>query len=461
MIQLHDQLEARKASLHEERDGRHLFVWGDLGQWLVVDAEAAILLQCFAETRPVEEALTKYSRTVNKGLDAAVQEALPVIDALVERSILGSPPPPPSPPEERLRVSNLTFNITNRCNLRCPWCYNPRSEGSEVPVADLMNWLDDGAEALDSDAAFIILGGEPFLDEARLLSTVQGVRERLTGEILVSTNGTRLGDHAPQKLAAADATVQISLDSPSPERHNAIRGNQVFERAVSTAKRLIDGGVRTVFSMVLTQSSGKELEAYFDLALEIGANEVRFIPLRRIGCGVDYSDMAPDLHDCFQGLVGILRRRPELAQLLHRDFFSILMTVCRFSRLRSNCGIARRCLFVDASGDIFPCPNHRGIEDSCGNVRTAPLAQLLQNSTVLNALRTRYHFDNMPACAQCAFRYWCAGDCRAEALATTGEPGEPSPYCDAIKMVMKEMFWLVADGWQGLGTQEQAIRPWS
>jgi len=461
VIQLHDHLEARKASLHEERDDRHLFVWGDLGQWLVVDAEAAILLECFAESRSVDEALTEYSRTIKKGLDAVVEDALPVVDALVERGILGSPPPSPSPLEERLRVSNLTFNITNRCNLRCPWCYNPRSEDSEIPIVDLMNWLDDGAEALDRDAAFIILGGEPFLDETRLLATVRGVRERLTGEILVSTNGTLLGDQTPEKLAAADATVQISLDSPFQERHDAIRGNRVFERAVSTAKRLLDTGVHTVLSMVLTQSSEEELETYFDLAIEIGAHEVRFIPLRRIGCGVDYSDMAPDLYECFQRLVGILRRRPELSQLLHRDFFSILMTVCRFSRLRSNCGIARRCLFVDASGDIFPCPNHRNIEDSCGNVRTASLARLLQDSTVLHAFRTRYHFDNMPACARCAFRYWCAGDCRAEALTVSGESSAPSPYCDAIKLVMKEMFWLLADGWQGLGTQEQAIRPWS
>jgi len=461
VIQLHDHLEARKASLHEERDERHLFVWGDLGQWLVVDDEAAILLKCFAESRSVAEALTEYSRAVNKSRDAAVQEASPVVDALVERGILGSPPPSPSPPEERLRVSNLTFNITNQCNLRCPWCYNPRSEDCEIPVSDLMNWLDKGAEALDRDAAFIILGGEPFLDEARLLSTVQEVRERSSGEILVSTNGTLLGDQAPGELAAADATVQISLDSPSPERHNAIRGNRVFERAVSTTKRLIDAGVHTVLSMVLTQSSEEELEAYFDLAVEIGAHEVRFVPLRRIGCGVDYSDVAPDLYECFRRLVEILRRRPELAQLLHRDFFSILMTVCRFSRLRSNCGIGRRCLFVDASGDIFPCPNHRGSKYSCGNVSTAPLAQLLEDSMVLNDLRGRYHLDGMPTCARCAYRYWCAGDCRAEALATTGRPNAPSPYCDAIKKVMTEMFWLMADGWQGMGNREQVVRPWS
>jgi len=461
VIQLHDQLEAREASLHEERGGRHLFVWGDLGQWLVVDAEAAILLRCFAESRSVERALTEYSRTVNKTLDVAVQEAMPVVDALVQRSILGSPPPSPSPPEERLRVSNLTFNITNRCNLRCPWCYNPRSDDNEIPVPDLMNWLDDGAEALDGDAAFIILGGEPFLDEPRLLATVRGTRERLTGEILVSTNGTLLGDQAPKTLAAADATVQVSLDSPFPERHDAIRGKRVFERAVSTTKRLIDAGVHTVLSMVLTQSSVEELEAYFDLAVEIGAHEVRFIPLRRIGCGVECSNVAPDLSACFQRLVEILQRRPELARLLHRDFFSILMTVCRFSRLRSNCGIARRCLFVDADGDIFPCPNHRGTEHTCGNVRTTPLARLLENSTVLNALRSQYHFDHMPTCARCAFRYWCAGDCRAEALATTGDAGAPSPYCDSIKNIMKEMFWLIADGWQELGERKQAIRPWS
>ena len=107
----------------------------------------------------------------------------------------------------------------------------------------------------------------------------------------------------------------------------------VFDLAVRHTRRLVDAGAHTVFSMVLTQSNSQEIEPYFDLAIETGVQEVRFIPLRQIGCGVGHADIAPDLHACFRRIVEILQRRPELSKLLHRDFFSILMTACRFSRL--------------------------------------------------------------------------------------------------------------------------------
>jgi radical SAM protein with 4Fe4S-binding SPASM domain len=461
VLQLDDHLRARPASLHEQRQGRALFVWGDLGQWLVLDTEAAMLLRYFDRDRSVEDVLQEYCRATRAPFESTVREALPLLDALVERGVLGSPPREPSPPADPLRISNLTFNITNRCNLRCSWCYNQPLAGGEVPISQLTAWLGDGASSLGSDAAFIILGGEPFLDERRLLDCVKGVREHLPGEILTSTNGTLVSGQAARALASGKATVQVSLDSAAPRQHDAVRGEGVFQQALAAAQRLADSGVRTILSMVMTRNSEHELEAYLDLAAKIGVHEVRFIPLRRIGRGVGNSDAAPDLYVCFQRLVEILRRRPELSRLLQRDFFSVLMTACRFSRLRGNCGIGRRCVFVDADGTIFPCPNHRDVRFQCGHVQDTPLEGILDHSGVLASVRAEYRLEQMSVCCRCPFRYWCAGDCRAEVLAITGGPSAPSPYCAAIKSIMTDVFWLIGDAWQGLASRDQDPQPWS
>jgi radical SAM protein with 4Fe4S-binding SPASM domain len=461
VLQLDDRLHARPASLYEQREGRALFVWGDLGQWLVLDAEAAVLLGCFDRERSVRAVLEEHCRATCKPFEATVREGLPLFDALVERGILGSPPPAPSPLADPLRISNLTFNITNRCNLHCSWCYNQPLVGDEVPISQLMAWVGAGASSLDRDAAFIILGGEPFRDERRLIDCVNGAREHFAGEILISTNGTLVSDQAARALASANATVQVSLDSVSPSQHDAVRGEGVFRLAVTAAQRLVDAGVRTILSMVMTCGSERGFEKYLDLAMKIGVHEVRFIPLRRIGRGAANSNSVPDIHACFQRLVGILQRRPELSRLLQRDFFSILMTVCRFSRLRGNCGIGRRCLFVDADGTIFPCPNHRDVRFQCGHVRKTALTGILDHSAVLGSLRTQYRLEAMSECRRCAFRYWCAGDCRAEVLAITGVSSAPSPYCAAIKGIMTDLFWLLADGWQGLACRDQEPQPWS
>jgi radical SAM protein with 4Fe4S-binding SPASM domain len=459
--QLGRHLQARPPSLHETRGQRHLFVWGDLGQWLVVDADAAFLLERFSRRQPVEQVVREYARARGVPFQSALGDALPVVETLVARGILGAPPRAAPRLEEPLTVANLTFNITNRCNLRCAWCYNRRSEGAEIPIAELMKWLSDGATALSEDATFIILGGEPFLDQRRLVECVLGARERFATEVLVSTNGTLWDEPTARQLAKAGVTVQVSIDSADAAKHDSVRGAGGFEQAVATAQRLVDARVRTILSMVMARQSEDEFEAYLELAATIGADEVRFIPLRRIGRGVAHAESTPDLFACFQRLVAILKRKPEWSRLLCRDFFSILMTVCRYSRLRDNCGIARRCLFVDADGSLFPCPNHRDPQYGCGHVRTTPLESLVSQSPVMQSLRAQYRLEKMPKCRECLVRYWCAGDCRAEALAVSGNPTAPSPYCDDLQKVMKEMFWLIADGWQGLAGHEREVRPWS
>lgn len=174
-----------------------------------------------------------------------------------------------------------------------------------------------------------------------------------------------------------------------------------------------------------------------------------------------HADRVPDLYACFLRLVELLGRRPELARFMARDFFSILMVACRFSRLRDNCGIGRQSLFVDADGAIYPCPNHRQADHCCGHVQTTPLVSILQTSSGLACFRQRYQLERMPECRACAFSHWCAGDCRAEALAVTGRPDAPSPYCDDLRRMMQDMLWLIADGWEGIGVRPQTLRPWS
>ena len=82
----------------------------------------------------------------------------------------------------------------------------------------------------------------------------------------------------------------------------------------------------------------------------------------------------------------------------------------------------------------------------------------MQRTPALAELRSQYDCENMPACSRCAFRYWCAGDCRAEALATGGVPDAPSPYCQELQRIIPEMFWMIAAGWNTLGGAEDQAR---
>lgn len=426
----------------EKRGEFFLFVWGDIGQWISLDSEAAELLNAFRQptdaTTVVERLVTTKSNSETYSADAKI-----VINQLQKRGILYSGKEPPRPSfTEPLSLANITYNITNQCNLRCPWCYNHCGNDVEpVNPEQLSNWLRQGQSMLDSNASFFILGGEPFLNQRKLANVIHAVRPFIPGEILISTNGT-FTPTIVNSLSENCVTVQISLDSPLRSQHDSLRGKGVFDKAMQTARELVRHKIYTVFSMVMQYGEENSLEAYFELALQLGVNEVRFIPMRRIGKAYGYNAPSTNLVDYFTSLVKLLKQNPQYKKMLRRDYFSILAHACSYSHLRENCGIGRRVLFINADGKLYPCPNHTQQDHCCGNIRHVPLDTILESDS-MKTMRKFYCMSRLQKCSQCLYRFWCTGDCRAEAA--TQSIGAPSPYCADIHTIIKELLWMSAD----------------
>ena len=445
-------LVARRPELEDTRRGNHLLVWGDLPRWMVVDEELRSFLGLFDGTRTLEEAVRIHAGRENRSLDEVWPGAVAVATELHDRSILAARIEPVRVEPEPVSIANVTVNLTNSCNLRCAWCYNAERSTAEMDVDRLLDAIEAGRSILEPSASFIVLGGEPLTKRARLLRALDRARSIFTPATLVSTNGTLLAPAVVSELATRHVEVQVSLDGPHAEAHDAIRGPGVFDKATAGVRRLVDAGVHTTISMVYSRENHTQFEAYLDLARDLGVAEARFIPMRTIGKGLDHVASSPDQLQAFTHLVDVLERRPELSSLLQRDWFSITMTVCRYSTPRTGCGIGRKVLFLDADGTLYPCPNHAHPEHACGNVEEKSLVDLVQSSPVMTSLRERYQVARYPSCTSCPFRHWCAGDCRGEVLATTSDPLAPSPHCEQIQEVMKRMLWLIAEGRTGLGS---------
>jgi radical SAM protein with 4Fe4S-binding SPASM domain len=440
------KLRARKPTLDEARGPRRLLVWGELAQWLVVDAELDELLRALDGRRSLRSVLKDHARRRGRPYEHVAREARPVIRHLVERGILTERGRESAAAEAGpIRIANLTINLTNRCNLRCHWCYNAGRTTEEMPIPAIMDAVAADRSIFDRAASCIILGGEPFLDPPRLWTALDRMGELFTVSPMVSTNGTLLTDRTVGELARRTAEVQVSLDSHDPERHDAVRGPGTHAAAVRGIRRLVAAGVHTIMSMIYTARNLDGLEPYLDLARELGVAEARFIPLRLIGGGRRVPEARPDQFAALTALLAVLDRRPGLRPLLGRDFFSIITAVCRYSFRRVNCGIGRRVIFIDADGAVYPCPNHVAPAFRAGTLRERGLAELVRASPVMKDVRARYHVAAYTRCRSCPFRHWCAGDCRGEVLALTGDPTAPSPHCEELRRVYTEILWLIAE----------------
>jgi radical SAM protein with 4Fe4S-binding SPASM domain len=438
-----------KPDLKDTRGNTHLLVFGDLGVWLVVDDELLALMERFDGNTDLDAVLEKHASRWAKPREAVNAEALPLVESLVVRGVLYKHGHIDPPIEEPLSIANVTLNLTNRCNLHCPFCYNGARAGEEVPVDDLVDFLRAGRTAFSRDASLIILGGEPLIRANRLFQLVEKAGDLFAKPPMISTNGTLLDKEIVSRLSATRVEVQVSIDSANAEIHNRGRGKGVHEKAIAGIRRLVDAGVYTIVSMVFKQSTIGEMAGFLSLASELKVNEARFIPLRNAGAAANADANRrelPNLVAAFETLLGILENTPEYIKLLARDFFSIAAAQCHYSSSRVNCGIGRRVIFIDADGTLYPCPNHVKDAFRLGHVRTDSLEKTLLYSDAMQRIRDNYRVSRYPQCVKCPFKRWCAGDCRGEVLATTDNPYAPSPHCDELKQMYTVILWRLAEG---------------
>jgi len=450
-------LHAATPELRQQRGAATLLVWGELAQWLVVDADLLAFLARFDGRTELRWVLRRHAKALRKTITTVEAEARPVIDELLTRGILRRDPTPEPATPEPVSIANLTVNITNRCNLRCSHCYNRDHTSPDAPIEALVAGIQGAREILDDDASLVILGGEPLLEPARLLALLDGCTGLFGQRPVVSTNGTTMTPAIAQELAQRKVEVQVSVDHHSAERHDLIRGQGSWDRALRGVRHLVDADVYTILCRVYARGDEAQLEPYLDMAATLGVDEVRFIPLRGIGAGGSEPERLPDQLATLRSLTALLQRRPELARLLARDWFSIAATLLGRGRGRSSCGIGRRVALLDADGTIYPCPNHTGHLYAAGNLLEQDLATIVRSSPVFTTLRETYDVSRYTRCAGCPFRGWCAGDCRGEVLALTGDPAAPSPHCDELRAVYTELLWLTAA--QRLPFGERATLP--
>ena len=132
------------------------------------------------------------------------------------------------------QYASAVINVTNHCNLACEHCFVFRDGNPNDPNAEMSpeRVLSEVKRLRDRHGfKFVIwMGGEPMLRKRML---AEGVK--LFSRNTIATNGSiPLEDFGP------GVTYTISLDGP-PELNDAVRGDGVFAKAMSTIAAIPEG----------------------------------------------------------------------------------------------------------------------------------------------------------------------------------------------------------------------------
>ena len=134
---------------------------------------------------------------------------------------------------------SVDLDITNRCNLRCRYCYHfsgPGDVDKDLPKAEWLRFFEELNHCAVMNV--ILAGGEPFFRED-LRELIEGiVANGMRFNIL--SNGTLITEDMAEFLFSTGRCdgVQVSIDGSKPKTHDACRGKGSFDRAIKGIKRL-------------------------------------------------------------------------------------------------------------------------------------------------------------------------------------------------------------------------------
>jgi cyclic pyranopterin phosphate synthase len=152
------------------------------------------------------------------------------------------------------RITYVRISVTDRCDLRCRYCM--AEEMTFLPRSEVMS-LEEIAAISD---AFIdrgvrrirLTGGEPLVRRG-VPDLAQMIGARLGNgldELTLTTNGTRLADHAEALHDAGVRRINVSLDSLDPDRFRHITRTGDLGRVLAGIEAARAAGIAIKINMV-------------------------------------------------------------------------------------------------------------------------------------------------------------------------------------------------------------------
>jgi MoaA/NifB/PqqE/SkfB family radical SAM enzyme len=279
----------------------------------------------------------------------------------------------------------VTIAVTDKCQLKCGHCSaaNQTRPASSLSLEELQRVVRESVDIGATNVTFT--GGEPLLRDDLEAAVSAVPKDKAVS--LVFTNGLGLNPERARRLKAAGLWgFQVSLDSPTPEEHDAMRGwPDCFQAVKDGIRAAKEAGLFVGLSTYATNAFVREerLGKMADLGASWGVHELTVfdaIPAGRLR-GREEALLSPESRT-------VLLRE---AQALRRKYRARMHVITQ-SWTNSGSGFARYigCLaghyqfHVSAGGDFRPCDF---TPLSIGNVRHEPVADLWKKLTTHPAYR--------------------------------------------------------------------------
>ncbi len=352
--------------------------------------------------------------------------------------------------EPQLNESQTTLGswlqITNRCNLSCPYCYLPNNK------SDMSK--ETAQKAIESIFRSAILhnykqvklkysGGEPllrfpFITELHQHAQTLAEKHNIELDAVILSNGTLLTPEIISKIRSSNLRLMISLDGIK-EHHDCLRhfpdGTGSFKKVSKAIDLSLSKNLIPDISVTVSSRNIKGLPQLIKWVLK------RDLPFslnfyRESDLSKNHKDLQLEQEKIISGMLAAykviesdLPKQSLLASLADRANLAI-------PHLRP-CSVGHSYMVFDSNGKISKCQMQMNKPVTDIHAQD-PLTNIRQDNTGIQNIKV----DEKEECKSCQWKYWCAGGCPLSSFRTTGRYDAKSPNCNIYKSLYPEVIRL-------------------
>jgi radical SAM protein with 4Fe4S-binding SPASM domain len=306
-----------------------------------------------------------------------------------------------------------TLSVTHRCPLECVHCYGDCGSLRADNDLGTPEWLRVVDEVIEAGVmALLIEGGEPLL-RPDIFDILDHCRGRAM--VWLRTHAVAIDDAVARRIDQAGvAVVLVDLFGASRathDRHAGVDGS--FDRSLLGIAALRQAGLTVVPLMILSRWNVGEVQAYLELAKELGCSRAGILRLYPIGRA----------RRRWEELACSLKEMTEVLSAAEVPFGLDLMQ--SWHPRDKNCCWENAAVLPD--GRSVGCPYLRELVDY-GDLRRTSFVDTWDHPL---HRRLRAGPKGSGHCGTCADHEGTRGGCRATAFAFTGDWDAQDPFCSA------------------------------
>jgi len=313
---------------------------------------------------------------------------------------------------------NLIFNVTNRCNLACPYCYaHPNTQDKpDISATAIINLINRYNKDKFNRLYISFTGGEPCIVHNTIKRVVEEVNDGLHFSFHLTTNGTCSASFL-DFLTSRKFDLTVSSDG-IPEIQNIQRPLLVqkdscnarsSEFVASTVKYLAESTMLFQVRTTLTRLNIETFPEAIDYWADLGVKFVHFEIVDEPNTSNESSTVKrPSFNRYVEKLEQAIQRAQERGvYLINSAIMNLLTPTSVFCT-----SISGRRFHFNPDGSISLCYKVQRYTDRPSNFIVGAFDTVTGNIRKIrrHSYKT-YNVGSMNLCKPCPVKYICAGGC--------------------------------------------------